>query len=409
MSNSYKKPIKLSSIFLLCSFLIFISNDTFFYGTNINDFWCSVPRYASILVVIILLIIALKYHFNKFIKFLPILLISEFLYLSSCLINQDTITFTGIYMIFIAMAFLICICIDFSLFFKNFEKIIYFIAIVSIIFEIFSYLAPSIIIQLPTYSNIQDVKFIYIGIWGLDLRTLGSSFIRSTSIFWEPGVFSIYLNLALLFCLFIEKKNIAKKIFIYGIALFFTFSTAGYIVYLYLLMGYVIFGDNYKYRIGFLIMIIVIITLVLVFNSSSIYDIVFSKLNNIKEGTTIARLGSFIVSFRLMLKYPIFGVGQGNLVELFKQEMIAVFGIPSNDYTNGFLYYYVVYGILFGVISTVGLFKFSFNFGSNNIIKKLYFLIFFIFLFIAEHLLSSLPFILIFYGLTFKKEVLLND
>lgn len=62
---------------------------------------------------------------------------------------------------------------------------------------------------------------------------------RNSGPFWEPGIFQIYINIALYFALFFREKNGQFQLWhalIYGITMLTTFSTTGYLVMAGILM-----------------------------------------------------------------------------------------------------------------------------------------------------------------------------
>lgn len=393
-----QKRVRISWTGLLVFFIIFISNDTFYFGTNINNDICSIPRYFSILVCVILIIKAIKSYAFKLRKLALLLFTFVSLYLVACIANHDTVTYTGIYLVYILLAFLISITVSFRDFWRYFEKFVFFLAIISIITEVVAYVFPKIISSMPVSYNVNNVPFFYFVVGGLDLRTLGTSFIRAGSIFWEPGVWAVYLNLSLFIYIFIYKDPKLSRIIVYSLSVLLTFSTAGYFVLAYVILGFFLYKNDKKNKIPFILIIGIAMLSLLAFDSSGLFDAVFGKIQNTNEGTTMARIGSVIVSFDMMKSNPLLGIGMSHLVEIFRSRMIAIMGVPSNDYTNGFLYCYVAYGIPFGLLSTLGFSLFSKNIQISHHSFRLYTIILFIVLFFAEHLNSPLPYIMLFYG-----------
>lgn len=72
-------------------------------------------------------------------------------------------------------------------------------------------------------------------------QLVGTSLInRNAGMFWEPGTFAGYLNVALLFCVYDDRLN-RKTIIPILLALITTFSTTGYIVLFCIILFYLVF------------------------------------------------------------------------------------------------------------------------------------------------------------------------
>lgn len=69
---------------------------------------------------------------------------------------------------------------------------------------------------------------------------------RNRGPFWEPGVFQVYINMALMMLLYTNKKAEWQKlkIAILVVALLSTFSTTGYVVFLIIMIGSLFLGKE---------------------------------------------------------------------------------------------------------------------------------------------------------------------
>lgn len=82
----------------------------------------------------------------------------------------------------------------------------------------------------------------------------GFTFYRLQSIFWEPGVFAVYILIALFYYAFLAKKRNSKNFFVLVVSLILTMSTTGLIVGISLLGVFLI--KKLKSRIAKLMMIL---------------------------------------------------------------------------------------------------------------------------------------------------------
>src|SRR5690606_563550 len=124
------------------------------------------------------------------------------------------------------------------------------------------YLVPELVIFLPKIVNEMGQTFIYFIFGGGMVRFIGRGQIfRSSSIFWEPGAFSIYICLALYFELFVIKNKSLKRIIVLILSLITTFSTTGYIVFMFMIVIFLFKKQKFNYinHLRFLTLLIVIL------------------------------------------------------------------------------------------------------------------------------------------------------
>lgn len=378
--------------------IVVVSNDTYFWGTNSVDVFLSIPRYGSIFLCIFLLAKKIVYpHFHKKMQLLYFFII--LIYLVSCIYNKSTITITGIYAIYITLAFLISTRISFKKFFDSLEKIIYFISIFSLVIELILYCFPAFASLFPVMKNYAGVDIINFGFSGILKMYINTPLKRNNGIFWEPGVFQIYINLSLAYCIFFKPQVVIKRIIVYGLMVFFTFSTTGYIAYLFLLIIYVKASKIRKTNKIILCVIFALLALATLFVDigSPLFLGVFGKLFDNKNGSTLARIASVIADIKIGLTHPFFGIGMNSVTE--QTQIIAreELGVYVNSNTNGILYPLAAYGIPFEILYMFGTFIFPINFTKNKF-DSLLLIILIILVFISERLMSPFPYIIMFYG-----------
>jgi len=233
---------------------------------------------------------------------------------------------------------------------------------------------------------------------------------RNFGMFWEPGAFGVFINLALAFELTKEKINV-KAILLFIITLITTFSTASFFS-LAILMLYFIFDKN---TIGtkarkYIIALIVAALLVAIFNYEYLFanvNSVFGKLQAFIEGrdsiSVMARYWSVILAAQAFLKSPLLGVGYSSLKEM------AIIKTGGDVVSCTVLNWFGVYGIIFGLIMTVGIVKICKNLGKKPI-KTIYLFFFFFMLTLAEDFIHNAFFyLLVLYGYMIKPHELESD
>lgn len=153
------------------------------------------------------------------------------------------------------------------------EKILYFLAILSLVGMSVYFVAPGIIESFPTYTyydlthrTVYFFNYIY---------AQGFLMVRNSGIAWEPGVFQILMNLGLAISVKMFPQMDYKRVLIYTLAVILTRSTTGLLI---LMINLVIVIRRKK------IFIIVLAIVALVF-SSELISIVSEQINYKWVGT----------------------------------------------------------------------------------------------------------------------------
>lgn len=218
-------------------------HDTLAFGLIRNE---NIVKYLLFSIVFILFlkltVIDKKIKIRK--KQLIILILLCFLIFSTMLINQD---FTGGYfymIILLVMAFFISQMINIDEFVESSIKCIVFFALYSLI----CYLLRPVIFHFrgffPHFYNSAGLPLFHLG---ASVIVDNPSYSRLFGIFRESGVYQIFLNIAMIFELFLHKGGIRKRyILILFITIIFTFSTPGYISCIAILLIFVCSNEKKK-------------------------------------------------------------------------------------------------------------------------------------------------------------------
>jgi hypothetical protein len=132
---------------------------------------------------------------------------------------------------------------------------------------------------------------------------------RNPGPFWEPGLFAVFLNLALIFNLINEKKIWTRKNIVLTLALLSTFSTAGYIAFFVLLFSFYIVNQSLGKKI-LLSLVLLPVLLTLYFSLEFLSSKVEQNIN-MANTTTSSRFGSALVDITDFAKSPFIGWGRG--------------------------------------------------------------------------------------------------
>ena len=209
---------------------------------------------------------------------------------------------------------------------------------------------------------------------------------RNSGLFWEPGVFTTFINLALLLEL-LEVTGVKKmsfRLLTVG-TLFFTnlltFSTTGYIACAIVLLIYLFSKTHSKLEktainvlLFLLIAIVVVVYSEKLFGDGTLYT--FGKLQVLFDGNAFdsdrttslsVRAYSITKPLEIFFQNPLFGVGVSNLKSMTEQ------------YTRGaitctFANWFAIYGVFYGAIMLVGYIKIVVFSDRNKVIKALIFI-----------------------------------
>lgn len=392
---------------LLLFIIIFISNDTLTFGTNLDSKYIIFKYIVYFLLSFYLLIkFNIKIFSLKSTLYLYLIIISIFL---TSLLHLD---FRGgyVYQIWIILlAFLIAKSLSIEEFSVIFNRYIFILSIISILVFIVAISFDWLLDYFPVHVNTAGVEFTNLYI-GAVYKGVGS--IRNTSIFREPGVFMIYLLLGIIFELFYTAKLNKKHIFIFFIALFTTFSTAAFIILFLVIIGYLIKRDkrNFIQNKITIIFFIVIVIAILSFHPE-IYLRIFSKLDSESAYyvNLTARVTSIVANFYIFFTNPVAGCGLSNYGDLFTAYSMQYFGIPlkaEGQSTNTYMSIFATYGFLYGSIlicSFIGLTK---KFSKNIFIQIILFLSLMMMFSNEDMRYSLLFYTLIFLGLKFTPKII---
>ena len=132
--------------------------------------------------------------------------------------------------------------------------------------------------------------------------------LRNSGPFWEPGGFAVFINVALSINIALEKKLISVKNLVMTIVLITTFSTAGYLSLLCLVVGYVTTNLSVGYNVIILSVMLFVVPY-LYTNLEFMEKKITSNLVSYNSDTT-SRFGSAYFDLLDFLKNPIIGYGR---------------------------------------------------------------------------------------------------
>lgn len=294
---------------------------------------------------------------------------------------------------------------DFGRLYVKLMKYLAFFSLITYLCGIFLF---PLIQQFPTITLENSV--------GLTQKSanLGFSFVtysselrlRNFGLFREPGVYQAFLNIALIFELFINKNNKNKRncIIILSLTVLSTLSTSGIICWILIMLCYYSYIDTKDNNGKIYILLIVILILIFVLFFPNVYEMLFSKFNN-GASSMYSRMNSIFSNLYVFSQNIIFGVGMTRLDGLL-QIYLNNLGLSRYMHnTNTLLTEFSSYGLIFGIIYFSSILKFvnSILYKSNQ--RFLMALAILVLLF-SENFDTTLLFsILIFTGYDIKRKI----
>jgi hypothetical protein len=236
-------------------------------------------------------------------------------------------------------------------FFKRFLNVMFFLAIISLLFYSADIITKGIHRYIPAPFSTND-RFYYFFYHSRIYRYM--EMYRNPGMFWEPGVFSNYLVICLAFILpkyenLLKKEK--KKLLVVFIALITTLSTTGYIVASVVVISKFLLANKLRFKHVFLLLLFLSIGIFVYNNTYFLKDKLESQTERAlaSEGQfDKTRLGSLLFDLHYIKKHPIVGNGLHAKTRYADHPHLQM--EESLGHGNGFSQFIVSYGLLFGLM-----------------------------------------------------------
>lgn len=362
--------------------VVLMSGTAFF--TLLNDKICLVILAIGTLAVLYFKKYISKYNIIVFCMLSILILLNSLINIS----NHISIVKLGSLLLKLFCTMIICSNIDKKTFKRFYINIIEVMCIISLICFSLSYIIQFKQFPLYRYQIIsgQYFMFSFYHTWGWQ-----TAFNRNAGMFWEPGAFEIYINIALIFLLdnnSIEKKDIFKVV-LFIITIITTKSTTGYLVLLLVLIYMIainlrkIIKEKDK-KITYAVIAIVLFSCCLIYLNK---NVIINKISGSNASYNI-RMRDLYVTSSLISNKPL--VGYGYYSEKYI-NLLAHYNIINNS--NGLLYFCGMFGLIILVIFFILMNK---NF--KNILDKfspILFMAIIIIMYLSEYVIL-MPFFMLF-------------
>ena len=358
-------------LFILCS------PDTLLIGTNSNKMATMIARYSPYLWALVMCavyIIKGKRHLSRQCVLVAVFLCLGF-FLTLVLAPRQGNLMNAISQCFAVLCGILVVGhVSRKDFIRYFEKLMFFLATSSLICFGIAIFIPQIVKAAPVIVNTEDMEFYCLGLSVVSKYSLVDTFfLRNFGIFREPGVYQMFLNLALCFYLFCDTGHLKRsiiRIVVYITAILTTTSTTGILSMVVLFLALFAQRSQENRRIKRTIFLICVAVTIFAFSGVSeqlLYS--FTKLSDPYNDSTVSRFGSIYANLRILFEYPIWGIGTAEIGPRFAEYLSASESATHN--TNTILYMYACYGMFTGSLFLVGVCKFMKKLSGDIIVQAL--------------------------------------
>ncbi|SNU03302.1 hypothetical protein SAMN06298211_101488 [Prevotellaceae bacterium MN60] len=380
---------------ILLFLLIYTSEDTMLFGTFGS------PIYNALKYLVLVGVSCYMLYSIPPVKkdvFAPVLLLLGLFVISAMM--SGWLKFGFIYNIILILAGLIYANrYSLSFFRIAYCRIIEFLSVYSLIIYFVNLFIPSLLSIFPLEYNVVGNEFRNT----IFSVTFSSLPFRNFGIFREPGVFMVYINIALFLEWFSKESNL-KRIFIYVLTLLTTVSTGGFII------GAVIYAGGAIYRRqtkNILVALpLIILAYYIAMEGDNIYSsLLLDKVADGGTGTTEVRLASIYVPLQIFMNSPL-GVGPDVFNQLFPIYSGKLYGemFDGDLATATFFKQLAVNGILVCAFYFIAFVRFIRRGYSSTYLRILFFVVLFLAL-INEDMRASLLFnLMVAYGLSTNRK-----
>ena len=357
MDHPYKNNLHKRGIFKMFFLLLtlFVNEDVLVFGTiqniGLQRFRLVVQALLPICMLLYVLIKRIPVKKSK----VETWLLFSLMILATMLENGD---FRNGYVVLI-LTYLECVLLtsifSFEEIYEFFSGVMCVICGASLVGFGLQLFAPDVLKLFPEVQNVAGTRFYFLGVTNVAVKT--DSFIRNWGPYREPGVFQVFIIIALIYTLFKKENCGFKTIVVYVIALLTTFSTTGYIAFAFVIFALVVMKKHTlskrKRKLIYTLLSFCMLTFVymalftdLLFKDG--YGSVFGKIAAGQGSASFrARAASFSVNTAIFLKNPLLGKGITYVDSMFMPLALERYHFLIKDNTNMLFIHLAKFGLPF--------------------------------------------------------------
>ncbi|MBR5203561.1 MAG: hypothetical protein IKW45_09895 [Clostridia bacterium] len=340
--------------------------DSMLFSLNNNGSVMRIAQLSQLVAGFILLFFIIKKNIST--DFLALIVVSCSVLLTGILINGTLYIALRKIAVFI-VGYYVARCANTKKVIDIYCDIMLFIAIISLI--AFSIPDTAISISFPPRIITSTRESEFVTLFFTNIPTESWNQTRNWGPFWEPGAYQAFLNIALIFTLFLRNIRTKYRIFsaiIFIITIISTLSTTGYLALFFIFLAYIFSNKNSNLfaTLGKLVLICVFFigVIYIVFFSGLFETVVIKKLEN--ENT--ARYQFIIYGLKAFLESPLIGNGA--------KLSSVITDINGSDIsrTNTFVAMFAIFGTIPGFYTVIRYFKTFANFKKSTTIVSTIFI-----------------------------------
>lgn len=381
---------------ILCAFIfiiLLVSDDSLLFGSNSSSLF----QMFKFIIYIFIFISMIIYMSRKKIKIdknkMMYVLILAALIICTSIVNLD-FKFGYIYRICILLfSMLVSNLMSLKKLLWHFNKVIMVTSIFSVIVFIIEVQNKDLFRYFPIIINSAGNSFYNLFFTIVPLDNYGVP--RNYGFYREPGVFAIFLIIALVIEIYyFEEKSLPRQLILL-VTILTTKSTTGYIVICLVYAGYLVKNSSTirekRIKVVFFILSLFVLYYILnhtnlIFSENKYYS-VFGKYDDIDKSNS--RISSIFINIRIFLDQPFFGSGISNVTNLFPVIGFNRYGVSTEHNTNTMLLQLSTYGLLFFTVYTKMVFDFAKNVNKDGKIMYTFLISFILILILSGENLSN--------------------
>lgn len=363
--------------------------------------------YRSEILIAPLFLISVLYFLNKrlklksrvFVAFIPFVLLS----MLHTILGYDRNVLSSIFLLLSFLVYFFIASILKDKFFEVFVNSVFVICLISLCCFLLTYSSSfmdSVDKIAPYFKPLGSNNAIETGktlkvtrnIVIYNFREYTLFFNRDSGPFWEPGMFTIFINVALFFNLMMRRKFATFKNIIFVITNITTFSTTGYIAFIFILFVYALFISKSKLN---LLYVVALAAISLVVSNLDFMESKIMKEYADTKGTS--RFQAAVIHYQIISEHPFTGVGDGT------SEFVAKL-TDADSTANGLTLVFAKFGLFVGLLYYLLLFKACSNimgyFTMNKIASYSLFILLVILAFSQDITIRHFYLFLIIFGIT---------
>ena len=298
-------------------------------------------------VIVAIMLVEKKYVIKKNALFISVTLLLLEFFTVIFKSNHFSLDFVQLSGVIIALFFVSIV--DFKIFKGSYVDFMTFISGYSLIMWEAYKIVPHFFYTLPTVEATSLTANALFSLVPIQMN----DYYRNFGCFEEPGVYQVFLCLAIILSLFSHQKNF-KKIILFYVTILTTVSTAGYIVACGILVAYLFsrstgnIEGKFKRNLLLCCLCVGIIGVFIVSNGGNIINSqVFGKFQNLTNGSAFERFRAVTIAVNSFKNNFLLGCGWGNWSQLYLNKGILTC-TPLN--------WFAIYGLLYGIIANLGIY-----------------------------------------------------